>query len=540
MSYSENLPLVAEQDREVYNQAFKDAMEFIEPVILNRTVEQPRVFVNMIPRTAYGLGRGLVQKQWMFWGDRGVQGGATGWSPIQVSRAAGTNGPGDAGYNACKDYEAEFVEHGMEERLYSGYQRNRRTYDLCINSVKWTHLFQEQIALIYGNLADITLQEWDNLGREAYIKHAKKYVMAGGNPNSVTFNYDPFKSTQITMASNLNVSALQWDFLKWFHIYLSLQARPSATGGFSGQPVWTLVMDPEDFDSMLHRDPALMNSYNFARPQVLLDNYGSVDYFKGFTLNYDMQTPRFKIVSDNGTTCTLERVDYRVYTDAEKGVKHEVNPDYMNAEYALGIIYLKDTIELQVPPAGPASPGGGTKFGIVPNLMGQFSWVNILHRTENPFGEIGHYFARFQAFIRPLRWDGEGIVFMYRRMIKNPVVSLNPGMTDPVMNVITGTVIPTQPTVGAGDILTTSTATKIVGEGETANAYTQVTVTLASLLGCESPSNVTVKYGNGFGSVATATIIADRDAPTYTLVFQTAADWATLMGAIGAAKVACA
>lgn len=531
-------PLTA-QEKDIRNGAYFDALEFIEPVILDKSVEQPRVFVNMIPRSEYALGSGLVQKQELFYGDRGVQGGMTGWQPIQTSRPAGTNGADDPGYDACKQYDAEMVEHGFEERTFTGFFRNRRTYDICINDMKWKLQFAEQIDLVFGNLAQITVGEWDNIGREAYVSRAKKYVMAGGAPESVSFNYDPLTSSSITLAAGTDVSALQWDFLEYFHQWLTLQARPSATGNYSGQPIWSLVIDPKDFNDMIHRDPSLMNTLNFARPQVLLDNYGSVEYFKGYALNYDMQTPRYDVSSNDGTTITLKRLDYRIYSSTTHGLKHSVNPAYMNAEFAMGIIFMKDVYELQVPPAGPASPGGGTRFGIQPNLMGTFSWMNIVQQPNNPFGEIGHYFARMQAFIRPLRWDGEAIVFLYRRIVKNPVISVNPGLTDPVLNVITGINPGVTPTVGTGDILTTSVATKIVGDGETASSYKEVTVTLASILPCSAPDMVNVKYGGAFGTTAVATIVTDNAAPTYTLVFETAADWVTLMGAAGAAKVGC-
>jgi hypothetical protein len=504
-------PTLTPVEREVYNQAYIDALEFYEPVILNKSVEQPRVFVNMIPRTAYTLGSGLVRRQDMFYGDIGPQGGLVGWSNIQKSRPAVGEDPG---YNSCKQYDAELVEHGFEERYFTGYQRNRRTYDLCINDMKWTARFMEQIGLVYGNLADVTLAEWDNLAREAYIKDARKLVMAGGTFDGTTFTYDPFTSTRITMPNGIQVSALQWDFMRQCHVWLSLQARPSATGMFSGQPAWTMVIDPTDFDDMLHADPVLMTSYNYYRPQVLLDNYGTVDYFKGFTLNYDMNMPRFTTVDRTSTTTVIERVPQRIYQDAKVGYKHTVNSAYMNAEYGLGIIYLKDTIELQVPPAGPASPGGGTKFGVIPNLMGQFSWLNIITPKENPFGEIGHYFARMQSFIRPLRWSQESIVFLYKRRIKNPIILTSPGGT-PGTGAITGV---------------SSEAVVNLTAGETAELYSRVKVVLANELPCEAPALVTVGYTDNGAQTVTATIGPDANAPTYTLVFETPGAWATLLG----------
>lgn len=489
-------------DKDVVETGFVTAAENVNWVIKDMSVIQPRMFVNLIPRSTYALGSGLVNTIQKFYGDIGDQGGLTFWERIKTSTPATNEAPA---FDSCNPPKARLTGHGIARQNYYGWQTALRTPDICINDIKWTTEFKQQVGLIFKHLAEITMQTWENIGREGYMFFNRNLVCSDGSPDASGFTYDPFTSTRITLPSATKIGMINWRWLRWHHQYLSLQNRASASGSVSGLPVWPLIVDPADTDDMIRADSVLREDIRYSKDaHLLIENYMALKTIRGmFALNFDIITPRFNEISNDGTTRTLERVAPFEKVAVYIGERPKISTEYMNAQYGIAHIFLKDTYSMEIPPAGPASAGGGTEFGVIPGLMGKFEWMNIQNETTNRYKEKGHYDARYQAFLKPGDFSGEGINILYKRIVNTPIQLWDFG------------------TEGTGAIANVGVAVKV----GTAATYNQVDVTVASFLPCQANGSVTVSYTDDGAKTAVASIADDGKAPTYRLTFATDADW---------------
>jgi hypothetical protein len=430
----------------------------------------------------------------------------TFWDRIKNSTPATNEFPA---YDSCTPKKARLTGHGIARQNYYGWETALRTPDICINDIKWTTEFQQQVGLIFKHLADITIQTWENLGREGYMFFNRNLVCSSGSPDGATFTYDPFTSTRITMDSDIPIGMINWRWLRWHHQYLALQNRGSASGMINGMPIWPLIADPADVDDMIRADSVLREDIRYSnKASILIDNYMALETIRNmFAMNYDIMTPRFDEISNAAGVRTLERVAPFEKIAVNIGTRPKISAAYMNAQYGIAHIYLKDTFSIEVPPAGPASAGGGTSFGIVPGLMGKFEWMNIQTPDDNRYKEKGHYDSRYQGFLKPEDFSGEGINILYKRVVNTPLQLWDYG------------------TEGTGAIANVGVAVKV----GTAATYNQVTVTLAELLPCQANASVTVGYTSDGAKTAVASIADDSNAPTYVLTFATDADWVALL-----------
>jgi hypothetical protein len=490
-------------DPSVFNRKFADALEFVDQVIAKREHMIMSPWRTLIPRGTYTLGEGLVKKSWKFYPGIGDQRGLAKWRPIQISRIAAGDDPG---VNACST-NPYTVRYGLETVNYTGFKTERETEFICINDIRFTWQFKQQLALIMGFLGDISVSVWENYAREQYIKMAvdagNGFVLAGGNPRQYTLAYDPFAEDgggdkTITIDRGLPVSTLNWGPMRWISRYLGNQAPQAALGQANGRPQFGLVMDLEDFDLMVAMDPQLREDYRYAAPEMNIANYGTVQAFKGFSLMDDPAAPRFRIKSSTATELTLKRIDPLVEEDTQIGKKVSANPDYLNAEYGMIIVLMKDVFQIEIPPAGPSSPGGGTSFGATPGLNGDFRWLNIQDRKENRLNELGQYFARYEAFAKPLTYADDAMVLLYRRC---PAI-LSAACAVPATAAAAATLV---------HVASTTAFVHVAGSSIMAD------VTLASPIPVEAGAEVTVT--NDSAATSAAVVAESSNAPTYRLVW---------------------
>jgi hypothetical protein len=489
----------------LFHKNFSDALEFLDNTIQERQTRIITPWRTLIPRGVYTLGEGLVKKSKRYFPGHGDWHGMAKWRPIQVSRVGAGNDPG---VNACAT-QPYLLHDGAETVSYTGLKTERKTDPICINDVKWLWEFKQQLTLKMGFLADVAIDVWANYSREQYIKMAvdagNAFVLAGGNPRQYTFDYDPFSEDAdgdsiITIDRGIPVSALDWNPMRFFSRYLGAQASQAALGtGPSGRPQFGLVMDRDDFDQMIEDDPALREDFRYQSPDILISNYGTVQSFKNFSLMDDQTAPRFRVKSITSTKLTLKRIDPLVDSAAtDYGYRTDMNPEYLEAEYAMGIILMKDVFKIEIPPSGPSAPGGGTYFGATPGLNGQFAWINIPDRKENYLGEIGEYFARFEAFAKPLAYADDAIVFIYKRC---PAI-ISKACVVPDTAAATATLV---------HIASATAFAYVAGSSILAD------ITLAQVIPVEAGDEVTVTDDNA--ATSTAIVAESSNAPSYRLVW---------------------
>ena len=355
---------------------------------------------------------------------------------------------------------------------------------------------------------------WENYSREQYIKFCvdggKAYVFSDGAPNTYSFTYNPFSADDdgdnvVTIPQNIPISTMNFTYFRWLHRWLQMQVPMGAIGSLDGRPSYGISFDVEDFDKMVEDDASLREDYRHARPSMLIDNYGSVESYKGYALMHDVGAPRFAVKFADGTDVTLKRVDPLVETeDVTIGQKVTVNPDYLLAEFALGVIIIKNVFRIEVPPAGPANPGGRTSFGATPGLNGEFTWLNIQNEETNLLRENGLYFGRFESFASPLENNYDAIAFIYRRCPQSSPTDCNIGGSD---------------TAAAGaDVALASTP--VTADIDTTNFM--ITLTLAQKMAEEAGDPIVVTSDDTDSNTEIAGIIADSSqAPTYTFALVT-------------------
>jgi len=494
--------------QEVIHRRLKNALEFMDSKFADHTKGIRKMWFNLIPKGAYPLGEGLTRKRNRFFGPIGDQGGQTDWRQVAVGRDASES---QEAYDACR-YDAKLVDWGVQTIDFTIYETARRTKDFCINDLKWNWQFRQQLGLIYNSLNNVTVSVWEHWGREQYLRMCasagRLVVLAGGAGDSTPFSvtYDPFSTTEITIPHG-DVSMLSWDFMDWWHQALSMDVGMKGSVGSDGDmPTYGLCVHPKDFKDMIMKDSELREDFRFSKGEVLIEHYGKVKTYQGYSLMNDMMAPRFKIKDDDGTSFVLERVLPWTEVATTIGVKPELNPDYLNAEFAIGTIYLRDVFSSKIPPAGPATPAKGFQFGAVPGLNGEWMWLN--YKTDNnPLGEKGRFFGRFQSAADPGENDLYPVSFLYRRCVTNTVK-------------VCSTCGDAAAAVGSWVSITAATAVPRTAENETDELYTQVQITLASCLGCEIPTQINVDYdGDGTGDV-TAYLTESDAAPTYMITFE--------------------
>jgi hypothetical protein len=410
-----------------YNQKFIDTVEHYDEFIQERSLANPNIWRDRIPRGTFTLFEGLTKKTNIWRGGLGEQAGLTNWTAIQVSRkAAGT----DQGHDAC-NADPHTFDYAWETLEYTGFRSSWQSMPICLNDIKFTAEAKEQCRLQAAQCTFVTMTVWENWSREQYVKQAVDaghtvILCEGGmdwiDDTGVRFTYDPFAEdgdgdTYITFDADLQLSTLNWSYFDYLHNYLSDQCPEAALSSDSGMPIFGLMVDLRDVDKHLRSDPDLREDFRFAQPSTLIEGYPvSVKKFRGWGLVHDSRQMRFKFhhIDASGNAVCKRVKPMREGRAVTIGNVPEANPEYYQAEVALGVVLMNNVLQNQVPPSVP-NMGSGMVFGSVPGYNGTFAWINEYDRVYNPLRKTGYFFAEFEIFPKPLMYSTEAVVFIYRR-----------------------------------------------------------------------------------------------------------------------------
>ena len=403
--------------------------EHYDKFIMAHELKNPSVWRDRLPKGVFELFNGTSQKSNIFRGSLGPQQGLSDWKAIGPSTKPSQSNP--QGYDACA-YTPQTYTWGIESVTFGGYETSWTSPVFCVKDLQYVDQAKEQLGLIVKAGSRITDDVKEVFNREQYVKAAvaarKAVVFVEGaidylSNSNYSFAYDPSVvdangNTYITFSHSLlsSISSLNWTLLDQVRAFLADEAPDAAIGMDSGMPVYGLMLDVIDFEKMVYKDPELREDFRYAKPQQLIDGFNmGFKTYRGFALMHDPRQMRFKIKSTNGTTVTATRVSPRKATrDGTIGKIPECNPDYLKAELAVGVIFMNDVIEILVPPT-VNNLGSGMTFGPAPGFNGEWTWVNEYDRVYNPLREVGHFFARFQYYVKPLIHSNNATVFLYRR-----------------------------------------------------------------------------------------------------------------------------
>jgi hypothetical protein len=496
-----------------YNQKFIDLAEHYDQFLANRARKHPNIWFDRIPKGALTNYEGLVRKTNIFHGGLGEQAGLQNWSPIQVSRKPGG---ADPGFDACA-YDPKTFTYAVESIQYTGYRTSWQSEPICINDIRFLHEGREQARLITSFMGYITQSVWENWNREQYayqaVKNGHAFILTEGgieyDAQVNRFSYDPYTldadgDTVITFPSSLKLSTLNWTFFDWWQDYLGDQCPEAAPANLDGLPVFGLMIHKRDFDKMIMGNPDMREDLRYHKASVLFDDYRKFSEFKGWALIHDQRQMRFKVKKVASGTVTAKRVlPMREGRTGTIGRIPEANPEYNNAELAVGIVFMKDVIQNLIP-TPISNAGGGMIFGPAPGYNGTFQWINEYDRELNPLKEVGYFFARFEAFPKPLMFSSDCIVFLYRRCPQTWTTECE------VNTIPQGAAIE-----DAVKLAANATADDLDSTNKT------LVVKLETVLACGVGSAVTLASVGG-GDQTSAIIAEDALAPTYKLAFATA------------------
>jgi hypothetical protein len=178
-------------------------------------------------------------------------------------------------------------------------------------------------------------------------------------------------------------------------------------GMVNGAPQFGIFLSSEASDRIIRDNGPIQEDFRYAKPSELLAPLGVERSYRGFYHMIDDFAPRY-----NWNGSEWVRVLPYSGSAATYGTKQEISSAYENAQYEVGLVFHMDVMETLIPKP-ISSPGGNTKFNPV-NYRGEWSWKNILSRTDNPDGTIGYFRGLFSSGTKPIRPEW-GWAILYQR-----------------------------------------------------------------------------------------------------------------------------
>jgi hypothetical protein len=164
--------------------------------------------------------------------------------------------------------------------------------------------------------------------------------------------------------------------------------------------VFTLVTGAETSDNIIRQNADDMR-YTTAKVNELYAPLGVDRSYRGFYHVIDDFPRRFAL--DGGNIVEVkpyEKASILGLPAIEKGDPYVINPDYEVAPYEESIIFVKDVMRSLVPSV-ITSPGGNVTYE-PQNYRGEFKFLNIRDRVENPDGNWGYFRGIMQSGSKPI------------------------------------------------------------------------------------------------------------------------------------------
>jgi hypothetical protein len=278
---------------------------------------------------------------------------------------------------------------------------------ICVNDLRFSFRRKDQLSNIFRILTENTSWAWQTRYRDEYLRLSNNKILANASMTSATANFPAAEPT----------SKLVQGILEKIRMRLIRDgAGNDPLGRENGTPVFGLVCSSETSFDLIRNIAADREDYRYStKANDLLAPLGVERTYKGFYHLIDDFMPRY---SYSGGTYT----EIPPYVKATAGGVTEwiVNPAYELAQYEVSIVFHKDVFH-SVIPAPITSPGGSTAFDPV-SYRGEFKWLNIRDKAENPDGTIGYFRGILSAGSKPIRPEW-GYAIMHTRCGNNLLAS---------------------------------------------------------------------------------------------------------------------
>lgn len=355
---------------------------------------------NGIPSEPYPDGMGLNLSN-VIWERSGRTGG--GWAEQGLS---------DGGTPSCLP-DAGLVNPANTVRTSTAYEQLLYTNYICLNDVRRGYSFRQQIASLKDNFQDQIVDEWEDLNRRRYVSLGRNKVIFNPNlPNNTA------GTTMTAFPAQEPTSPITQKYLDYLRFDLQRNAAALDGGAYAmenGQPVFAVVMSGEQQQALfqananIYENSSRINQdFRYTKEaNSLLQAFGVNRTYHGWFHIIDNKAPRYNFV--NGAW-----VEVPFYTTqaATNGTQLVVNPDYLQADYELVIVFLPTAISRMIPPTF-TSAGSDATFKAW-DYAGTVQWINAYDKVCNPIGNMGYFAAYLQAAFMPKKIENAVSIMVKR------------------------------------------------------------------------------------------------------------------------------
>lgn len=350
----------------------------IGPDIYNKTVDSS-LWLKMIQQEAWPDGMGEEIRVLTF--ERTIASDTDTWTPIAANAGAGNN---------CA-HTADTLAFAQRYRTFGLEQKAIESPKICVNDVRFGFQFKEQLRNMFDMLTQNVSFIWKRRYRKQYFDMCEHKVVAALNGSTL------YEGTT-SYPAQAPVSALTQGILNWARMRLMRDgAGVACAGRENGAPVFTLVTSAETSDNIIRQNADDMR-YTTAKVNELYAPLGVDRSYRGF----------YHVIDDFPRRFGLDRVEIPPYV-ADTNASYAaiagqdpaiINPLYETAPYEESIIFVKDVMRSMVP-GQLTSPGGNVTFE-PQNYRGEFKFLNIRDRVENPDGSWGYFRGTMQSGAKPI------------------------------------------------------------------------------------------------------------------------------------------
>lgn len=356
----------------------------IGPDIYAKTVDSS-LWLKMIQQEAWPDGMGEEIRVLTF--ERTLAADTNTWNDVSANTGSGNN---------CVPQASE-IGFAQRYRTYNLQSKALESPRICVNDVRFGFNFKEQLRNMFDMLTQNVGYVWKRRYRQQYVSLAEHKVVAALDGNSLYELSTSFPSQTPT-------SALTQGILNWVRMRLIRDgAGTAAAGRENGGFVFTLVTSAEASDNII-RQNADDFRHTPTRVNELYAPLGVERSYRGFYHVIDDFPRRFTAVSGGPMgDGWVEAEPYILDAEnpaIEKGDRYIINPAYETAPYEESIIFVKDVMRSMVP-GSITSPGGNVQIE-AQNYRGDFKFLNIRDRIENPDGSWGYFRGTLQSGSKPV------------------------------------------------------------------------------------------------------------------------------------------
>lgn len=291
---------------------------------------------------------------------------------------------------ACVPTENQ-IGHGYDEATFAMKQMALTSIPICVDTTYGADRVMQQAAAMLRNLEQASTYVWKRKAINDYITVSKNhFVAAAGFPKNET-TWPSVEPTSVLTQKMLNV------------IYTDLIAEGAEMDGGSlgradgGRPQFILVTSAEASNEIM-RETGSNNInaflYNEKRVPELLQPLGVERVIRGFYHYIDNLPPRFTY---SGGTFT--EVHPYESVAATSGTRLKIRQAYREAPYEASFVYLPTVFSWAVPQ--PTSTVGSKTKWNPQSYMGEWQWLNIQDRDDNPLNQIGFYYGLLRCAVKP-------------------------------------------------------------------------------------------------------------------------------------------